>query len=430
MDNLIISNKDTADFEEVALTLAVVEGQTIHATSVEESMIELKELVQSAGSEVKAELILHQKIDENYYLDRPTLDELTVQADELGINIIVVIDELSGTQMKNMELVTGKKIVDRTILLLDIFSSRANRRESKLQIEKAQLKYRLSKLEAFQNKYKYSDGIGVNSPNGKRLLTDENKINRKLSALDIEISIVVKNRFVQRTKKSSSDIPLVAFIGYTNSGKSTLINKLIEKDPYHSKESEILVAHKMLSTQDVSLRKSRLMNGKYFLLVDTVGFVSDIPRTVRTAFRSTFEEVANADLIVTVYDASSNGLDAQKSIMEYTLKRIGVEDKKNISIYNKADKLDEIPEGDNDTLYLSAKTEMNFNEFLEMLQDNLYPYDMYTKLLIPYSRYDVFNEIKETESLKMDDFALTEVGIELNISLSPENYDKYKIFIK
>lgn len=430
MEKLIVWNKDISSFDEVAVTIAVAEGEIIHATSVEDSMIELNELVQAAGCEVKAELTLHQKIDEDYYLDRETLDYVIRQVDDLGITMLVFIDSLTGKQIKNIEELSGKKVVDRTMLLLELLSARSNRRETRLEIEKAQLRYRLTRLEGFQGIYKYGSGICVNNPNGKRLLTDEEKIREKLDSLEVELSITVKNRFVQRSKKVKNELPLVAFIGYTNSGKSSIMNKLLELDPDHTEESEVIVKDKMLSTLDMSLRKSTLPNGKEYLIVDTVGFVSDLPGIIRAAFRSTFEELSYADLILTVYDVSSYDLDVQKNIMDYTMQRIGITKKKNISILNKADRLSEIPPSTSDRIYVSAQTGYNFDKLVNVIQENIFEKKVEAELLIPYSRYDIFNEIKDHRVIELEDFTLTDIGIELSIVLNRREFERYKDFIK
>lgn len=430
MEKLIISNKDVSKFDEVAVLLAVNEGEEFHATTVYESMIELKELVQAAGSETKAELVLNQKIDPDYYVDKENLEYVAKHAQELEIYMIVTIDSLSGNQIKNMEEVTGLKVVDRTILLLDIFSQSSSRREGKLEIEKAQLKYRSTRIEGFQGKYKYGSGIGVFSPSKKRLLTDLNEINERIDSIKTDLSVIVKNRFVQRSRKTDVKAPLVAFAGYTNCGKSTIMNKLIELGPDHTKESEVIVKDHMLSTLDVSLRKSMLPNGKDFMIVDTIGFVSDLPGIIREAFRSTFEEVSYADLILVVYDASRDDLEAQKSIMDFTFEKIGVSNKRKIEVYNKADKLDPIPESSDNKIYVSAKSGYNLDKLIEAIQFNLFEDNQDASLLIPYSRFDIFNEIKKNRVIEMDDFKHTDFGIELNIVLSKDEFEKYKLFIK
>lgn len=430
MERLIISNKDVSNFDEVAIAIAVAEGKIIHATTVDESMTELCELIQAAGAEVKAKLILRQNIDENYYLDRDSLDYVIRQGKELNVNVLVFIDELSGKQIKNIEELSGMKVVDRTMLLFEILSNRANRREGKIEIEKAQLTYRSTRIEGFQGIYKYGTGICVNNPYGNRLLTDLDEINSKIESLKVDLSVIVKNRFVQRSKKIGDSLPLVAFTGYTNSGKSALMNKLIELDPEYTKESEVIVKDKMLSTMDVSLRKSVLPNGKEFLVVDTIGFVSDVPGLMLTAFRSTFEEISYADLIVNVFDASSSGLDIQKNIMDYTIERIGVTNKKKISVYNKADRLDTIPESTDDKIYVSATTGYNIDKLLEVIQENLTQKMVEEILLIPYEKFHVFNSIKDNRIIEMNDFKLVENGIELRLVMNPDEYEKYKEFIK
>ncbi|MDY4127295.1 GTPase HflX [Peptostreptococcus porci] len=429
MEKLIISQKDLSKFDEIGITIAVAEDIIIHATSVEESMVELKELVQAAGGDVRAELILHQKIDPDYYLDKETLDYVIRQLKDLDANMLVFIDELTGTQIKNIEELSGVKVVDRTMLLLDILANRANRREGKLEIEKAQLSYRLDRLEGFQGIYKYGSGMCVNNPFGNRILTDEEAIKEKIQSIKIDLSVIVKNRFVQRSKKLGKNLPLVAFTGYTNSGKSAIINELMKLDSDYTKESEIVVKDKMLSTMDVSLRKSVLPNGQDFLIVDTIGFVSDVPKPMLTAFRSTFEEISYADLIINVFDASSNGQDIQKNIMDYTFEKIGVTNKKKISVYNKADKLGAIPESTDEKIYISAKSGYNMDKLLDVIQSNLFQKSYEEILLIPYSKYEAFNEIRSNRVIEMEDFEMTNDGIKLRLVMNQSELNKYEEFI-
>lgn len=429
MENLIITDKDVSNLSESVLMITVVEGVIVHATTPEESAIELKELVQAAGSEVKAEIMVHQCIDEDYYLDKESLTEASEEAKKYGVNTIVTIDQLTGNQMKNMEKLTGMKIVDRTMLILDILSKRAVRREGKLEIEKAQLRYRQTRIEGFQDSYKYRSGIGVFGPNGKRLPSDEREILDKINSLDIELSIIVKNRFVQRSKKIGDRLPLVAFAGYTNSGKSTLMNKLIEMDPYHEKESEVIVKENILSTVDVSLRKAKLPNGKEFLAVDTIGFVSDIPGIVRAAFRSTFEEVSYADLILKVYDISSDDMDTQMQVIDYTIEKIGATNKKVINVYNKADKLPEIPESEEGNIYISAKSGLNLDKLLNAIEDALFEEETLVKLLIPYDKYETFNKLKDERILEFDDIKHTKPGIEISIVMNKDEIEEYREFL-
>src|SRR5699024_2929460 len=211
---------------------------------------------------------------------------------------------------------------------------------------------------------------------------------------------------------------------------SSIMNKLLELDPDHTEESAVIVKDKMLSTLDMSLRKSTLPNGKEYLLVDTVGFVSDLPGIMRAAFRSTFEELSYADLILTVYDASSYDLDIQKNIMDYTMQRIGITKKKNISILNKVDKIENIPESTDGKIYVSAKTGYNFDHLINVIEQTLFENEEEVTLLIPYSRFDIFNEIKEKKVIEIEDFTLNDIGVELNIVLNNDEFEKYKNFIK
>lgn len=208
------------------------------------------------------------------------------------------------------------------------------------------------------------------------------------------------------------------------------MNQLLEFDPDHTEESAIIVKDKMLSTLDMSLRKSTLPNGREYLLVDTVGFVSDLPCVMKDAFKSTFEELGYADLILTVYDISSEGLALQKKVMEDTMRSIGITKKKNISVYNKSDKLDKIPNSTDKNIFISAKSGYNLNKLLQLIQDTLFEDETEATLLIPYAKFEIFNEIKDNRIIELEDFTLTNIGIELHIVLTKKEFEKYKDYIK
>ena len=393
-----------------------------------ESMEELKELTKAAGAEVVGSLIQNKhSVDAAYYIGKGKVEEIRAYSDSLDATLVIFNDELSGAQIRNIENVVGRKVIDRTTLILDIFAQRALSKEGKLQVELAQLKYRLPRMGGEMSRT--GAGIGTRGPGEQKLEIDKRHILNKAADIRRELKEVKKNRETQRVKRLKSNIPIVALVGYTNAGKSTLLNELIKTHKDYEQEKEVFVKDMLFATLDVTLRKALLPNKKEFLVVDTVGFVSKLPHDLVEAFKATLEEVQYADLILHVIDATNISYELQKSTTEGVLKELGVNDKKHILVYNKVDKLelDIYPKSQEDIVYISAKQGINMDKLLNMIEIALMENTYSVSLMLPYERGDIFSRIKD--KYNVENFEYGESGITLDVDLDEEDFNIYREYI-
>lgn len=398
---------------------------------INESMAELKELVKAAGAEVLASVIQNKPArDAAYFIGKGKVEEIRDYCHMLGATMIVFNDELSGAHMRNIEDVTGLKVIDRTALILDIFAQRALSKEGKLQVELAQLKYRLPRLYGMGGQMSRTGaGIGTRGPGEQKLEVDKRHILNRAADIRKELREVKQNRETQRVQRLKSNIPIVALVGYTNAGKSTLLNELIKTHKDYETEKEVLLKDMLFATLDVTLRKATLPNKRDFLVVDTVGFVSKLPHDLVEAFKATLEEVKYADLILHVIDATNSSFELQKQTTESVLKELGADDKKTIIVYNKIDRLelDIYPRNREDRIYISAKKGINMDILLKMIENALMEDTYQVKLLLPYDKGNIFSRIKE--KYNVDSFEYVENGTQLEVSLDEEDYNVYKEYI-
>ncbi|EQJ62284.1 GTP-binding protein HflX [Clostridioides difficile P32] len=394
-------------------------------------MEELKELTKAAGAEVVGSLIQNKhSVDAAYYIGKGKVEEIRAYSDSLDATLVIFNDELSGAQIRNIENVVGRKVIDRTTLILDIFAQRALSKEGKLQVELAQLKYRLPRLYGMGGEMSRTGaGIGTRGPGEQKLEIDKRHILNKAADIRRELKEVKKNRETQRVKRLKSNIPIVALVGYTNAGKSTLLNELIKTHKDYEQEKEVFVKDMLFATLDVTLRKALLPNKKEFLVVDTVGFVSKLPHDLVEAFKATLEEVQYADLILHVIDATNTSYELQKSTTEGVLKELGVNDKKHILVYNKVDKLelDIYPKSQEDIVYISAKQGINMDKLLNMIETALMENTYSVSLMLPYERGDIFSRIKD--KYNVENFEYGESGITLDVDLDEEDFNIYREYI-
>lgn len=411
------------------LTSQVKRGSEV---DIEESMIELKELVQAAGAEVLGTMIQNKtSIDPATFLGSGKIEEIKEYAENMGATMVVFNDELSGAQIRNIENIIGKKVIDRTVLILDIFAQRALSKEGKLQVELAQLRYRLPRLYGMGGEMSRTGaGIGTRGPGEQKLEKDKRHILNRQAAIRRELKEIAKNRDTQRVQRQKNKIPIVALVGYTNAGKSTLLNEIIKSHPDYEGEKEVFVKDMLFATLDVSLRKAMLPNKKEFLVVDTVGFVNKLPHDLVEAFKSTLEEVKYADLILHVIDASNESSTIQIETTKQVLKDLGADEKKTITVYNKIDKLDIdiYPKNHDDLVYISARKGLNLSKLMDMIQSALSIDEYKVNLLLPYDRGDLFSYLNEKYSL--DSFEYTEEGIDLVVGLDEKDYNSMKKYIK
>ncbi len=331
-----------------------------------ESIEELKELVYTAGAQSVGEIIQNrERIHSATYIGKGKIEEvrdLVLETDATGV---ICDDELSPAQLRNLEDALQTKVLDRTILILDIFANRATTREGKLQVEMAQLKYRSTRLVGLRNSLsRLGGGIGTRGPGEKKLEEDRRHIRERLSQLKREIGDLEKNRETARSLRSRSHIPIIAIVGYTNAGKSTLINRLTN--------AGVLEEDKLFATLDPTTRNYTMESGQQVLFTDTVGFIRKLPHNLIDAFRSTLEEAKYADIILHVVDSSNPDAYKQMHIVYDTLANLGIRDKVIITAFNKQDKLDTdivIKDFKADyTAKISAKTGQGVTELLDIIE--------------------------------------------------------------
>lgn len=398
---------------------------------INESMEELKELAKAAGAEVVGDLIQNRPArDAAFYIGKGKVEEIKAYCDSLDATVVVFNDELSGAQIRNIEELVQRKVIDRTTLILDIFAQRALSKEGKLQVELAQLKYRLPRLYGMGGEMSRTGaGIGTRGPGEQKLEVDKRHILNKTADIRRELREVKKNRETQRAQRLKSNIPIVALVGYTNAGKSTLLNELIKTHKDYSEEKEVLSKDMLFATLDVTLRKALLPNKKEFLVVDTVGFVSKLPHDLVEAFKATLEEVHYADLIVHVVDATNDSFEIQENTTKKVLKELDADNKPAIMAYNKIDKLDLdiYPKNQENVVYISAKQGINMDKLMDMIQDALMENTHKVELLLPYDKGDIFSRLKNKYNI--EEFEYVENGIELTVSLDEEDYSIYKDYV-
>lgn len=358
------------------------------------SMQELWGLAEAAGVTVLGELIQNkERADNATLIGKGKVEELAELCANMGADTVIFNDELSGMQLRNLEDRLNVRVIDRTILILDIFASRAISREGKLQVELAQLQYRLPRLLGFGNALsRLGGGIGTRGPGEKKLETDRRHIQRRMDDIRAELAEVKEHRSTQRQKRQKSGLPVVALVGYTNSGKSAIMNRMMAMT---DKEEKVVFEKNMLfATLDTSQRLVKMDTNQEFILIDTVGFVSKLPHTLVRAFKATLEEVVYADYLLHVVDSSYEAADFHIQVTDSVLKELGAEGKEKLLVYNKIDLLEDrshLFEGGKNSIAVSAKTGEGFDVLLEKIQEALFGDLQVVKLVIPYDRGDLSN---------------------------------------
>lgn len=392
------------------------------------SMEELAGLAEADGVTVAGQMIQSlERPNTATLIGKGKVEELAELCRNMEADMVIFNDELSGVQLRNLEEALEVRVIDRTILILDIFADRAVSREGKLQVELAQLQYRMPRLTGFgRSLSRLGGGIGTRGPGEKKLETDRRHIAGRIDDIKVELARIGKTRQVQRSGREKSQIPVVALMGYTNSGKSAIMNRLLQLS---EREDKTVSSQNMLfATLDTQHRKITLEQGSEFILIDTVGFVSRLPHSLVEAFKSTLEEVRYADLLIHVVDSSYENRDFYMEVTNKVIEQIGAGDKDQIVAYNKMDVAKSVPldVSGHEVVYLSAKTGENINVLVEKIREKIFGGRVEMTLLIPYQRGDITSYLCENAQIFSMEYE--EEGTLLHGKLEREDALRYGSF--
>ncbi len=404
----------------------------------EESLEELAELAKACNVQVVGKFMQKKsKIDSGFFIGSGKAQELSVFKQLKRANLIIFDDELNGIQVRNLEEITSCKVIDRTILILEIFARRARTREAKIQVELAQLKYRSGRLLGFGTTMsRTGGGVGTKGPGEKKLEIDKRRIREAIYDLKQELEKIRKTRIVQREKREESGIPKVSLVGYTNVGKSTLRNYLSDNYPADntSKKEAVFAENMLFATLDTTTRAIVLPDKRVASLTDTVGFVRKLPHDLVEAFKSTLEEVRFADLIVHVIDVSSDTVIEQIIAVENVLRELQADNKSTILALNKCDMATEeqivvLEEKFKDykIVKISAKTGENIDELLKLMVENLPQTTKLCEYLIPYSDTSIGAYLHRNSIVQSENYE--ENGLRISAIVNKEVYNKCEKYL-
>lgn len=408
------------EIEELKERVILVGVSSQDGDDTEDSLEELADLVDTAGAEVVGTIIQkRENIHPGTYVGTGKLEEIRTMLIATDATGIVCDDELSPAQIRNMEDVLDTKVMDRTLIILDIFAARASTSEGKIQVELAQLKYRLSRLAGLgKSLSRLGGGIGTRGPGEKKLEMDRRFVKNRIAQLNRELAEVRRHRELTRSQRSQKPVKIASIVGYTNAGKSTLLNTLTN--------AGVLEEDKLFATLDPTTRNLVLESGQEILLTDTVGFIRKLPHHLIEAFKSTLEEAKYADYIIHVVDASNPQMDKQMHIVYETLESLGVNDKKIITLFNKQDKVEQ-PEILRDfkadkTLKISAKTGEGLEEVKAVLEEFLREDKQLLEGTFPYEAAGQIQQIRKYGELLEEEYR--ENGIYIKAFVPVEIFHK------
>ncbi|MDO4517773.1 MAG: GTPase HflX [Bacillota bacterium] len=413
---------------------------------ISNSMDELEGLCEADGIEIVGRL--EQSLDRPNnatFIGKGKVVELAELCQTMEVDTVVFNEELSGIQLRNLEEATGVRVIDRTILILDIFADRATSREGKLQVELAQLQYRMPRLTGFgKSLSRLGGGIGTRGPGEKKLETDRRHIASRIDDIKAELRKLEDTRRTQRKSRAKSGIPIVALVGYTNSGKSAIMNRLIEQfesyegDINEDGDKRVFSKNMLFATLDTAHRKISLGSGQEFILIDTVGFVSGLPHNLVEAFKSTLEEVKYADLLIHVVDSSKvsefnsterlEDCEFQIEVTNRVIGQLGAGGTDMLMAYNKVDLLEDRTVGSDgkNSVYISAKTGEGMEDLAEEIKKVIFGDMIHGEFLIPYDKGNIVSYLCDRG--QVDSIEYKDSGTLILGTFKPEDYGRYKEF--
>ena len=379
----------------------------------EESLDELEELAKTAGAETVLRVLQKRpKPDPVYCVGKGKAEELSLRCQAAQADLVIFDEELSGVMQKNLEEILRLKVVDRTALILDIFAARANTREGKLQVEMAQLKYRSQRLLGQGLVLsRLAGGIGTRGPGESKLEVNRRRIRERLTDLERELEQIERQRGLRRQSREKSGVPIVALVGYTNAGKSTLFNRLTGADVY--------VENQLFATLDSVSRPIELPHGGKALLVDTVGFIRKLPHELVKAFRATLEEARLADVLVLVLDGADAQMESRRRTVEEVLDSLGATEAPRVEAVNKCDLIAPEAQSLPGALYISASTGRSVENLLLRVENELDAGAQEVRLLVPFSRYALVSRLHAMGGVLEQRHS--EEGVEIRMRITPQN---------
>lgn len=388
--------------------------------TTDESMRELAELVDTAGGEVVGEMVQNRPCpDAGTYFGEGKLEELKTAVMSQSATLVVFDDELSPIQLRNISDSLGVRVLDRSMLILDIFAMRAKSGEGKLQVELAQLKYQLPRLRGMGLEMsRTGGGIGTRGPGETKLESDRRHIRTRIAAVEAEIREIKKHRTLLRERRSKDGVITGAIVGYTNAGKSTLLNRMTD--------AGVLAEDKLFATLDTTSRAITLNDNRRIILIDTVGFIRKLPHYLIEAFKSTLEEAAEADFLIHVIDISSPEACNRMEVAENVLDEIGAGGKPVINVYNKCDLGEDFapPSDKTRCVYISARTGQGMADLVDAIADTAPGKKSQHTLLLPYSEGGILSELHESDKVLREEY--TQDGIEVDVLVDSVVYGRLK----
>ena len=399
------------------------------------SMEELFNLAEACDVEVVGEVTQKlSQVNKSHYIGKGKIGEVLVLLHEKNANMVIFNDELSPSQIRNLEAALECRVIDRTILILDIFAQRAKTREAQLQVEVTKLQYMLPRLTGLGKVLgRQGGGSGLNNrgTGETKIELDRRKIENRISGLNQELDTLVTQRQNQRKRRKKEEIPVIALVGYTNAGKSTIMNSMI--DLFNgSVDKQVFEKDMLFATLETSVRNIKLPDNKSFLLTDTVGFISKLPHQLVKAFRSTLEEVSEADLLIHVVDYSNPNYKDQVEVTKDTLRELGADNIPVIYAYNKSDLVDievsKEEEKKEECVYISAKKKMGIDELISVIKQKVFTQYANCEMLIPYGREEIISYLYDNANIKSTIYEGN--GILISLQCKQADYERYEQYAK